>query len=134
MLRARIPSVDGVQAFEHLRRVIKGIPQVQYALQQALFSPPSAQKVDVLITDLRRVLADWRFDKSMKPKAKADGTGAAAAAAKGKGKGKKGKKGKGNGQAHAADGGGGGGGGGQGGAQQGAAKECKHCGRTHPPP
>ena len=28
MLRARIPSVDGVQAFEHLRRMIKGLPQV----------------------------------------------------------------------------------------------------------
>ena len=43
MLRGRIPSVDGVQAFEHLRRMTKGIPQVQYALQQALFSPLGAE-------------------------------------------------------------------------------------------
>ena len=93
LLMARIPSMDPIQGFEHLRRLLRGIPQVSFALQSALSAPPSPTRSETLLTDVRRAVADWKFDKSMtRTSKKKDDQGTAAAAGKNDKKGKRRRK------------------------------------------
>ena len=77
-LRARCGSLDPLHAFEYLRKICKPISQCHYVLNVIMNSPPSTEKADNLLLDLRRVIAEWKFERSFQGN---DGAAAKAAAA-----------------------------------------------------
>ena len=82
-LRGRCGPMAPLHSFEYLRKIVKNISQCHFVLNQVQHAPPSAEKAEVLLADLRRVIAEWKFERTFHEKG--DGGAAAAAASFGMG-------------------------------------------------
>ena len=72
----RRASIRPIEAYEYLRRIMRGISQCSLLLHNLQMEAPSDDKADRLIAGARRSITDWKFDKSMNPQG-AGGGGAA---------------------------------------------------------
>ena len=63
-LRGRCGSLDPLHSFEYLRKIVKPISQCHFVLNQVQHAPPSSEKAETLLADLRRVIAEWKFERS----------------------------------------------------------------------